>query len=72
MRWLWGIVSVVILVALIYLGAQAIISIGWIFGWGVVSVVVFLIMLKVITDIVGFTTIAFVVLILLLLEMTIW
>lgn len=72
MSYVWGILSLVILGIAIYLGVGAVISFGWAIGWGIVTLVIFLIALDILEDMIGIGTIVAILLILLLLQVFVW
>lgn len=72
MHVVWGLLSAVILIALIYLGVSAVVSIGWAFGFGLISLVVFLLIFKVIDDFVGWGAVVTIIVVFILLEWFMW
>lgn len=72
MRAIWAVISILIFLALLYLGFQALVSIGWVVGWAIVAIVVFLIIAEVITSAVGFGTVVTIIVLLIIGELFLW
>lgn len=72
MGYVWGLISLVIFFALLYLGVQAVISVAWSIGFGLVSLVIFLLVFKVINDYLGWGFIVTILIVLVILELVVW
>ncbi|WP_455920454.1 hypothetical protein [Priestia megaterium] len=68
----WAIVSVVILAIMFYLGFTAVINIGWVIGFGLITLVVFFVVFEILDNVFGLGTIGAILLALILFQLFAW
>ncbi|SDE59879.1 hypothetical protein SAMN04487777_11761 [Priestia aryabhattai B8W22] len=69
---IWAIVSVVVLAIVFYLGFTAVVNIGWVIGFGLITLVVFFITFEILDSVFGLGTIGAIILALILFQLFAW
>lgn len=68
----WGVITFLIILGLIWLGVEAVLSIGWVIGLGLIPILILLLVLKVIDVTIGWGFIVGILIILFVLELLVW
>lgn len=68
----WAIISIIILAIVFYLGFTAVINIGWVIGFALITLVVFFVVFEILDNVFGLGTIGAIILALILFQLFAW
>ncbi|MCM3774042.1 hypothetical protein M3225_26865 [Priestia aryabhattai] len=68
----WAIISVIVLAIVFYLGFTAVINIGWVIGFALITLVVFFVVFEILDNVFGLGTIGAIILALILFQLFAW
>lgn len=68
----WAIISVIVLAIVFYLGFTAVVNIGWVIGFGLITLVVFFVVFEILDNVFGLGTIGAILLALILFQLFAW
>ncbi|MGN7485346.1 hypothetical protein ACTHPB_27890 [Priestia megaterium] len=68
----WAIISVIVLAIVFYLGFTAVVNIGWVIGFALITLVVFFVVFEILDNVFGLGTIAAIIIALILFQLFAW
>ena len=68
----WAIISVIVLAIVFYLGFTAVVNIGWVIGFALITLVVFFVVFDILDHVFGLGTIGAIILALILFQLFAW
>jgi len=68
----WAIISVIVLAIVFYLGFTAVVNIGWVIGFALITLVVFFVVFEILDNVFGLGTIGAIILALILFQLFAW